>query len=302
MMTLDVEMPRMDGVTFLRKFMPVIPTPTVVLSSLTRKGKKITIAALEAGAVDVMAKPASGMSEGLRAMMGTLRRKVKAAARTRVDMLRGQSTAAAKVVASDSHALEESTDRVIALGASTGGVRALMRILPQFPAATPGIVIVQHMPPDFTADFSERLNDVSRMNVKEAEEGDRVMMGQVLVSPGDRHIEVHRRGGEYRVRLVKGGPVSGHIPSVDVCFESIAEHVGKNAIGCLMTGIGSDGAAGLKKMREAGGATIAQDQASCVVYGMPRSAVELGAAEDVLPLEEIPNRILRVLRRAVKAA
>ncbi len=290
-MTLDVEMPRMDGVTFLRKFMAVLPTPTIVLSSLTSRGAKLSIEALEAGAVDVLAKPSAGVAGGLDSMMVELRRRVKTAARARV------TTRATEIAPVNESALAESTDRVIALGASTGGVAALSRILPAFPRGTPGIVIVQHMPAGFTRDFAERLSTMCAMSVREAVDGDRVMLGQILVAPGgNRHLEVRRFGGEYRVKLVEGPPVSGHVPSVDHFFSSIAKYVGSNAIGCLLTGMGEDGARGLLQMRLAQGRTFAQDEASSAVWGMPAAAAQLGAAEALVPLHEIPVALLAACR------
>jgi two-component system chemotaxis response regulator CheB len=290
-MTLDVEMPRMDGVTFLRKFMAVLPTPTVVLSSLTSRGTKLSVEALEAGAVDVLAKPSSGVAGGLDGMMKELRKRVKAAARVRV------SARTSEVAHVNETALSESTDRVIALGASTGGVAALTRILPAFPRNAPGIVIVQHMPAGFTRDFADRLSGLCKMTVREAVDGDRVLLGQILVAPGGtRHLEVRRFGGEYRVKLEEGPPVSGHVPSVDRFFSSVAKYVGPNAVACLLTGMGEDGARGLLHVRAAGGRTFAQDEATCAVWGMPAAAAHLGAAEALVPLHEIPLAVLTAHR------
>lgn len=286
-MTLDVEMPRMDGVTFLKKFMAVLPTPTVVLSSLTARGTKLCVEALEAGAVDVVAKPTAGVAGGLDGMMEDLRRRVKAAARVRV------VARAAEVTPVNEQALSESTDRVIALGASTGGVAALTRILPAFPRGTPGIVLVQHMPAGFTRDFAARLSHLCAMSVREACDGDRVMLGQILVAPGGtRHLEVRRFGGEYRIKLEEGPPVSGHVPSVDRFFSSVARYVGPNAIGCLLTGMGEDGARGLLQIRASGGRSFAQDEATSAVWGMPAAAAQLGAAEALVPLQGVPAALL----------
>jgi two-component system, chemotaxis family, protein-glutamate methylesterase/glutaminase len=294
-MTLDVEMPRMDGVTFLRRFMAVLPTPTVVLSSLTTKGSTLALQALEAGAVDVVAKPSSRVAGGLEAMMADLVRRVKVAATARVE----RRSVEVREVQGAPHqaALDSTTDAVIGLGASTGGVAALTRILPVFPSWSPGIVIVQHMPAGFTADFAGRLAGMCAMKVAEAKHGDRILRGHILVGPGGtRHLEVRRYGGEYRICLVDGDPVSGHRPSVDVFFRSLARSVGKNAAACLLTGMGADGALGLKDLLLAGGRTFAQDKESCAVWGMPAAAAELGAAQSLVPLEEIPNALVRSLQ------
>jgi two-component system chemotaxis response regulator CheB len=296
--TLDVEMPRMDGVTFLKKYMPVIPTPTVMVSALTERGKRITIEALEAGAVDVVLKPKVGVVDQFPVMMDDIRERVKAAARVDVSRYARSQPRMQKPVTpvEASGALHETTDRVIAIGASAGGVAALTRIVPAFPPAAPGIVIVQHMPAGFTTSFAERLNNLSLMQVKEAESGDRVRSGLVLVAPGgERHIQVRRSGGEYRVRLREGEKVSGHVPSVDVLFHSVAQHVGRNAAAVILTGMGSDGADGLLAIRQAGGRTFSQDERTSVVYGMPRAAWQNGGAEKQVPLDRIPLHLLQVL-------
>jgi two-component system chemotaxis response regulator CheB len=302
--TLDVEMPRMDGVTFLKKYMAVIPTPTVIVSALTERGKRITIEALEAGAVDVVLKPRIGVVDEFPTMMDDIRERVKAAARVDVShYARSQSQARRPIApveiggASGSQALDETTDRVIAMGASAGGVAALTRIIPAFPPAAPGIVIVQHMPAGFTTSFAERLDHLSPMQVKEAQPGDRVRPGLVLIAPGgERHMEVHRSGGEYRVVLREGEKVSGHVPSVDVLFHSVARQVGQNAAAVILTGMGSDGASGLLAIRQAGGRTFAQDEQSSVVFGMPRAAWEQGGAERRVALDKVPLRLLEALR------
>lgn len=290
-MTLDVEMPRMDGVTFIKKFMAVLPTPTVVLSSLTTRGSTLALQALEAGAVDVVAKPSSAVAGGLEGMMSDLIARVKAASRVRVDR---KEEVVADAGVSNQKALDTTTDAVIGLGASTGGVAALTRILPAFPGWSPGVVVVQHMPPGFTADFANRLAGMCKMKVSEARHGDRVLRGHILVGPGgDKHVEVQRFGGEYRIALVAGDLVSGHRPSVDVFFSSLARSVGRNAAACLLTGMGNDGAAGLKEMLQAGGHTFAQDQATCAVWGMPAAAVEIGAAQRLVPLQDVPRALVQ---------
>ncbi|MEE8389662.1 MAG: chemotaxis response regulator protein-glutamate methylesterase [Anaerolineae bacterium] len=310
--TLDVEMPRMDGVTFLRRYMPVIPTPTVMVSALTERGKRITIAALEAGAVDVVLKPRVGVVDEFPTMMTDLRERVKAAAQVDVSHYaqaqsrlrrRPMPPVAANgalvngALGEASDALHESTDRVIAIGASAGGVAALVRVIPAFPPAAPGIVVIQHMPAGFTSSFAERLNHQSAMQVKEAKSGDRVRPGLVLIAPGgERHMEVRRSGGEYRVRLTEGEKVSGHKPSVDVLFHSVARYAGRNAAAAILTGMGDDGADGLLAIRQAGGRTFAQDERTSVVFGMPRAAWEKGAAEMQVPLDKVPARLLQALR------
>jgi len=293
--TLDVEMPRMDGVTFLKRYMSVLPTPTIMISSLTQEGKRITLQALEAGAVDVIAKPAVGVVDGLPLLLEDINRRIKLAATVNVAHYAHRTPF--REVEPVTH-LEETTDRIIAIGASTGGVEALGRILPAFPADAPGIVIVQHMPPGFTATFAERLNSMSRMSVKEAEQGDRVMAGRALLAPGGtRHMVLVRSGGEYRVSLKEGEPVNYSRPAVDVLFDSVAMAVGSNAAAALLTGMGKDGALGLLKIRRAGGRTFAQDEASSVVFGMPQVAIQLGGAETVAPLDRIPALLLSSIRR-----
>ncbi len=299
--TLDVEMPRMDGVTFLRKYMEVIPTPTVMISSLTETGRSITMDAMEAGAVDIVSKPRIGLVDQFPEMMEEVCLRVKAAARADMDHYKKvHDTHVERVAEPDrSQALDESTDKVIAIGASTGGVEALARILPAFPAASPGIVIVQHMPEGFTTSFAERLNKLSSVRVKEAESGDRIVPGLVLLAPGGKaHMEVKRTGGEYRVLLREGEKVTFNRPSVDVLFGSVAQQVGRNATAVLMTGMGRDGAKGLLAIKEAGGRTFAQNKATSVIYGMPQEAVNLGAAEKVLPLEHIPMSLIKAARES----
>lgn len=293
--TLDVEMPRMDGVTFLKRYMSVLPTPTIMISSLTQEGKRITLQALEAGAVDVIAKPAVGVVDGLPLLLEDINRRIKLAASVNVSHYAHRSPVREVEPVTN---LDETTDRLIAIGASTGGVEALGRIIPAFPADAPGIVIVQHMPPGFTATFAERLNTMSRMNVKEAEQGDRVMAGRVLLAPGGaRHMMVVRSGGEYRVSLKEGEPVNYSRPAVDVLFDSVAMAAGSNAAAALLTGMGKDGAQGLLKIRRAGGRTFAQDEASSVVFGMPQVAIQVGGAETVAALDRIPGLLLSSTKR-----
>jgi two-component system, chemotaxis family, protein-glutamate methylesterase/glutaminase len=293
--TLDVEMPRMDGVTFLRRFMPAMPTPTVMISSLTQAGKRITLEALEAGAVDIIQKPGSGLVDDLPKMIDDISRRVKDAAR--VDVSRFGRVGPAPLEKVDS-SLEETTDKLIAIGSSTGGVEALNHIIPAFPANSCGMVVVQHMPAGVTAKFAERLDGLAPMRVKEATDGDRVMTGLVLIAPGGtKHMTVVRSGGEYRVQLKEGAEVNFSRPAIDVLFNSVAKAAGGNAAGAVLTGMGRDGAAGLLAIRNAGGRTVVQDEATCVVYGMPKAAHDLGAAELVAPLEKIPAFLSRATKR-----
>jgi two-component system, chemotaxis family, protein-glutamate methylesterase/glutaminase len=289
-MTLDLEMPHMDGLSFLRKFMAVLPTPTIVLSSLVVPGSTMAQQARDAGAVDVLPKPSGGLAAGLDAAMAELIKRVKAAARRKV----AKRAAQAEPQQAAQAALDVTTDRVIGIGASTGGVAALGRILPRLPAWIPGVVVVQHMAAGFTAGFAERLASQCAMRVAEARDGQRILRGHILVAPGGtKHLTVQRLGGEYRVKLHEGPPVSGHAPSVDVCFESIASCAGSNAFGCLLTGMGADGAQGLLRMRGAGAQTAVQDRATSAVWGMPGAAHALGAASCMLPIEEIATALER---------
>ncbi|TAE30950.1 MAG: chemotaxis response regulator protein-glutamate methylesterase [Candidatus Kapaibacterium sp.] len=324
-LTLDVEMPRMDGVEFLRRLMPQFPLPVVMVSSLTQRGKEITMQALEAGAVDFVAKPTSNVAQGLQGMMMELRTKVKIASTANVSHWKskreelfnsvragaGAITGASAGAASSSgagaglggatttplkaKALAESTDKVIAIGASTGGTEAIRRLVREFPATTPGVVVVQHMPQGFTKTFADRLNEECAMEVKEAANGDRVVTGRILVAPGDMHLKVVRSGGRYEIVLSQEDKVNGHRPSVDVMMKSVAEYVGANACGVILTGMGNDGAQGLKAMRDAGAKTIGQDEATSVVFGMPKVAQEVGAVQTVLPLPKIGAAILQAV-------
>lgn len=291
--TLDIEMPRMDGLSFLRKFMAVMPTPTIVLSSLVGPGGALARQALEAGAVDVLPKPSVGVVAGLEGSIEDLVQRIKSAAGARVTRRNDPDEPHENAAA-----LHTTTDRVIGIGASTGGVAALGRILPELPAWTPGVVIVQHMAAGFTHGFAARLDGLCAMRVSEAKDGDRILRGHVLVAPGgERQLQVIRQGGEYRVLLRPGAPVSGHVPSVDVLFESLSRCAGRNALGCLMTCMGADGARGLLQMRAAGAHTIAQDRDTCAVWGMPAAAAELGAAERFAPLTHLPSLFMTWARQ-----
>jgi len=277
--TLDVEMPRMDGITFLKKLMAQRPIPTIVLSSLTATGSRTAIEAMSAGAVEVLCKPSAAYSI---ANMGIdLIARVKIAARAKVSK-RAESTAPASTIA-----MAETTDKIWAIGASTGGVQALTDVISQFPANAPGTVIVQHMPPKFTNSFAERLNTLCKVRVKEAQDGDTVLPGHVLLAPGGYHMVMKRSGARYYVSIIDGPMVHAVKPAVDILFNSVAEVAGANAIGAILTGMGCDGAAGLLKMRHAGARTIAQDEATSVVYGMPMEAMKIGAAEKAIPLHDV---------------
>ncbi|MCP8462629.1 chemotaxis response regulator protein-glutamate methylesterase [Pseudomonas sp. ZM23] len=292
--TLDVEMPRMDGLTFLDKLMKGRPTPVLMISSLTEKGSEATLRALELGAIDFIAKPRLGIAEGMQAYTEEIRAKLKTAARARLLRPRGD---AAPAPCSNIVPLL-STEKIIAIGASTGGTEAIKEVLLGLPPNCPGAVVTLHMPPGFTRSYAERLDRQTRLFVREARDGDRILPGHVLIAPGDYHLEVQRSGANYIVRLQHDAPVNGHRPAVDVMFNSLARCAGRNLLAALLTGMGKDGARGLQAIRQAGGHTIAQDEASCVVYGMPREAVELGAAREVLPLDRIAAALLQQARQS----
>jgi two-component system chemotaxis response regulator CheB len=289
--TLDVEMPRMDGITFLKRLMQHFPLPVVIVSSLTPKGGEMALEALSAGAVDVLSKPGASYTVG--DMATELIDKVKAAAAVRMEKIMTRGEGLAPVRAKRPRALRRTSRKVVAIGASTGGTQALQRVLEELPPDSPGILVAQHMPEHFTSAFAQRLDAVCALDVKEAEDGESVTPGKALIAPGNHHLLLARSGAHYHVRVKQGPLVSRHRPSVDVLFRSVALHAGSNAVGVIMTGMGSDGAAGLKDMREAGAATIAQDEASSVVFGMPREAIELEAAQQVVGLGEIASAILR---------
>lgn len=297
-LTLDVEMPRMDGLTFLEKLMQAEPMPVVMVSSLTEKGCQTTLRALELGAVDFVTKPKIDMASGLVELGEEIVEKVKVAARAKVRVRnRGALRRASGPVApAKSDALFETTHKVVCVGASTGGTEALAEVLTALPANAPGMAIVQHMPAGFTRSFAARLDQNCQIRVKEAQDGDRILPGQALLAPGGLHMAITRSGADYKVRVGMGEPVNRHRPSVDVLFRSAARYVGNNAIGVILTGMGNDGAQGLLEMRRAGARTLAQDQATCVVFGMPKEAIAAGAVEDVLPLERVSDRILTMAR------
>jgi two-component system, chemotaxis family, protein-glutamate methylesterase/glutaminase len=297
-MTLDIEMPRMDGLTFLRELMRQHPIPVVICSSLAGRGSESALKALEYGAVEIIAKPKLGTKQFLAEAHVQICDAVKAAARMRARknhsstwLVEPKLTADA-VLAPSTQAMVETTEKVIVIGASTGGTEALKKLLEALPADTPGIVIVQHMPELFTRAFARRLDDCCQITVKEAENGDMVLRGQALIAPGNRHLLLKRSGARYFVEVKDGPLVCRHRPSVDVLFRSAARYAGRNAVGVILTGMGDDGARGMLEMKQAGARNIAQDEKSCVVFGMPKEAIKLGGAEKVLPLEEIASAIL----------
>jgi len=287
----------MDEVEFLKRLMPQYPLPVVMVSALTREGAKTTLEALEAGAVDFVTKPSSDIARGLGSMMNSLRQKVKTAATANLQEWKEKKPAASSILQQVSGAaLSESTDKVIAIGASTGGTRAIRQIIQSFPVTMPGVVMVQHMPAGFTRHFAHSLNGICAMEVLEASNHDRVMPGRILIAPGGMHMTVRRSGGVYLVECTEGEKVNGHCPSVDVLFHSVARQAGSNAIGVVLTDMGQDGAEGLLAMRREGARTLAQDEASSIVFGMPRVAYERGGAESLHPLNAIPQVIINLLQ------
>lgn len=293
-LTLDIEMPRMDGLTFLRKLMTHYPIPIIIVSSLTPKGSTMALEAMESGAIDVVAKPGAAYTVG--DMSRQLVEKIRAASKARITKRQETSKNDVKkpVMAS---AMGETTNKVVAIGASTGGTEALKEVLTRMPPNSPGIVVVQHMPANFTTAFAVRLDSLSQIRVKEAQDNDSVVPGTALIAPGNYHMLLRRSGARYYVQ-VKNGPMVHHQrPAVDVLFNSTAQYAGANSIGVIMTGMGSDGADGLLKMKNAGARTMAQDEASCVVFGMPKEAIRKGAADKILSLDQIPQGILNMTKR-----
>lgn len=288
----------MDGLTFLRELMrEQEPVPVVVCSGLAGPGTETAVRALQEGALEIITKPQLGVGDFLRESRARLVVTLRDAARARSRLARRGSPVKEEPERPAPSLLKVTTDRVVAVGASTGGTEALRQLLEPMPPDCPGLVIVQHMPEQFTSAFAKRLDELCRIEVKEAEQGDQVRQGRALIAPGNRHLRVRRSGGHYQVELMDGGRVSGHKPSVDVLFQSVARAAGQNAIGVLLTGMGEDGADGLLAMKQAGAETIAQDEASCVVFGMPRAAIMRGAVDEVLPLSSITAAVLRRARR-----
>lgn len=290
--TLDVEMPRMDGITFLRKLMKHHPMPVIVLSSLTPQGGRTAMEALDAGAVEVMCKPGGSFSVG--DVCAALVEKIKAASRARID--RAPTAILHSDIPPQRLSMAETTNKIFAIGASTGGVQALTCVLSALPANAPGTVVVQHMPAHFTTSFAQRLNGECAVSVKEAEDGDHVVPGRVLIAPGGLHMLLQRSGANYYVSLRDGPHVCRQKPSVEVLFNSVAKFAGANAIGAILTGMGDDGATGLLNMRQAGAHTIAQDEQSCVVFGMPKEAIARGGAERIVSLDKVAENLINLAR------
>ena len=295
--TLDIEMPRMDGLTFLKKIMSQHPIPVVICSSLAEEGAQSTFRALEYGAVDIITKPRMGTKQFLEDSSATICEAVKAAGMAKVAILRPSQTVEPKLTAdvilsAGTHAMAETTEKVVMIGASTGGTEALKTVLEMMPSDTPGIVIVQHMPELFTRAFASRLDGLCAITVKEAENNDTVIRGRALIAPGNHHLLLKRSGARYYVEIKDGPLVCRHRPSVDVLFRSAARYAGRNAVGVILTGMGDDGARGMLEMKQAGATTIAQDEATCVVFGMPKEAIKLNGVDKVLSLQAIASSIL----------
>ncbi len=304
-LTLDVEMPRMDGIDFLSRLMRLRPMPVVMVSTLTEHGAEVTMRALELGAIDFVAKPKIGVADGLRLLAEDITEKVRIAAKARIrkpPTNEAGTHATARPAAAPASVGRLSTEKIIFIGASTGGTEATKEVLLGLPHDAPAVMITQHMPPGFTLSYSTRLNGLCRIAVKEASDGERVLPGHAYIAPGGFHLSVDRCGANYVARVSDSDPVNRHKPSVEVLFESAARVVGRNALGVMLTGMGGDGAQGMKHMRDAGSWNLVQDEASCVVFGMPREAIAAGAANEVLPLCEIAPKLLERLRRTAGGA
>ena len=298
--TLDVEMPRMDGIDFLSKLMRLRPMPVVMVSTLTERGADVTLRALELGAVDFVAKPKVGISDGLRFLGQDITDKIRIAARAQVKKLPAAPAAAAPGAAKPASPVASlgrlSTEKILFIGASTGGTEATKEVLRQLPPDFPAVVITQHMPPGFTKSYSARLDGLCRIRVKEATDGERILPGHAYIAPGGQHLSVERSGANYIARVQVGEPVNRHMPSVEVLFKSAARVVGPNALAVMLTGMGADGAKAMREMRDAGAYCVAQDEATCVVFGMPREAIAAGATHEVLPLGDIAQHLIERLR------
>lgn len=295
-LTLDVEMPRMNGLEFLEKLMRLRPMPVLMVSTLTEKGNEVTLKALELGAVDFITKPGIGVSDGLGELSAEIGEKIRAAARARIRRHALNATPPDRPRPLTGHFLN-TTEKLVFVGSSTGGTEALKEFLTRMPATSPAVLITQHMPEAFTRSFAQRLDGLSAMTVKEAEHNERVVPGHAYIAPGHSHLLVKKSGAYYYTELSQAEPVNRHRPSVDVLFDSAARIAGPNALGVIMTGMGKDGAVGLLAMRQAGAYTIAQDEASCVVFGMPKAAIDVGAAVEVTSLNDIAGRVLDRLGR-----
>jgi two-component system, chemotaxis family, protein-glutamate methylesterase/glutaminase len=302
--TLDIEMPHMDGIDFLARLMRLRPMPVVMVSTLTERGADITLKAMELGAVDFVAKPKIGVADGLRLLGQDITEKIRTAAQARVHRLPAAPPAGTATAQGPAPSAlgRLSTEKIIFIGASTGGTEATREVLMQLPADAPAVMITQHMPPGFTKSYAARLNGLCRISVAEAVNGERVLPGHAYLAPGGHHLSVERSGANYLARVVVGEPVNRHMPSVEVLFESAARVVGRNALGVMLTGMGADGARAMRTMRDAGSWNIAQDEATCVVFGMPREAIAHGAAHEVLPLKQIGPRLMEWLRVNAGAA
>ncbi|MDQ6679554.1 MAG: chemotaxis response regulator protein-glutamate methylesterase [Pseudomonadota bacterium] len=293
--TLDIEMPRMDGIEFLDKLMRLRPMPVVMVSTLTERGAEVTMRALELGAIDFVAKPRIGVADGLRQLADDITAKVRIAAQAHVRRPTAPGAAAAAPTKVPAGIGRLSTEKVVFIGASTGGTEATKHVLLGLPADAPAIMITQHMPPGFTRSYAQRLDGLCRIRVKEAADGERVLPGHAYIAPGGLHMSVERSGANYIARVVDGEPVNRHKPSVEVLFKSAARVVGPNALGVMLTGMGADGAKAMKEMRDAGSYNLAQDEATCVVFGMPREAIAAGASHEVLPLQQIAPKLIERL-------
>ncbi|WP_137165920.1 protein-glutamate methylesterase/protein-glutamine glutaminase [Salinimonas lutimaris] len=291
--TLDIEMPKVDGLRFLEVLMSARPTPVLMISTLTEAGADATIRSLELGAIDFIPKPKLGVAQGIEEYRSVILEKIRTAARSRVKTQRTK-------VKATSHLSYSSTEKIIAIGASTGGTEAIKSVMEAMPPNAPATVITQHMPPGYTSTFAKRLNNCSKMKVVEARGGERLLPGNAYLAPGDRHMRIVRSGADYRLELHDSERVSGHRPSVDFMFQSLVKSAGSNVVAALLTGMGKDGAQGLLALKQSGAFTLCQNEESCVVYGMPRAAVQLGAADKVLPLEAIPEAMIQQLEK-VKA-
>jgi len=319
--TLDVEMPRMDGIDFLSKLMRLRPMPVVMVSTLTERGADVTLKALELGAIDFVAKPKIGVADGLRQLSDDITDKIRIASKARIHRLPTPAGGAAPVTASSvpsssstagapkpasSPSLSSlgrlSTEKIIFIGASTGGTEATKEVLMSLPADAPAVVITQHMPPGFTKNYAARLDGLCKIRVQEARDGERILPGHAYIAPGGMHLSVERSGANYLARVKDGDPVNRHKPSVEVLFKSAAQVVGPNAIGIMLTGMGADGAKAMREMKDAGAYCVAQDEASCVVFGMPREAIAAGAVQEVLPLNKIASHLMDHLRATVGQA
>jgi len=304
-LTLDVEMPKMDGLDFLEKLMRLRPTPVVMVSTLTERGAETTLRALELGAIDFVAKPKIGVAAGMQQLSTEICDKIRIAARAKMHRKLVTATATPTTTsASSAHPIVKpsvgtfsrmSTEKIIAIGASTGGTEAIREVLTRLSSDSPAVVITQHMPPGFTKSFAARLNGLCKISVTEAVDGERALPGHAYIAPGDKHLKLKKSGANYVLDVQSGPPVNRHCPSVDVLFESVAESAGPNALGVILTGMGKDGAVGMLAMKNAGAYTIAQDEASCVVFGMPKEAIALGGAQDVCSVFDVAEKLAQRL-------